>query len=282
MEKDNKDLINSQKDTQFNEAISGVLKDNKAVYLYKKAEKICRAMFMITNVADGASDVANYKYNVIIESIRKTSLGLVEVTSFIISSGHSIGQSENLIKDAIVKIMSLISMSEIAVAGKVISEPHLKIVKYQMELLVIEMHAYLKTLIEYEEGTLSSSLFEVSDIVSNMNMRTNMSNVSNASNIKNLNTINTNTRIKSEQSFRPTTDRSNNVGIENKSDNKNERQKTILDTIRSRGESSIKDLVNVIKGCSEKTIQRELISLVQTGVLSKTGERRWSRYSVVN
>ncbi len=271
MEKDNKYLTDSQKDAQFNEAISGVLKDNKAVYLYKKAEKICRAMFMITNVADGASDVANYKYNVIIESIRKTSLGLVEVTSFIISSGHSIGQSENLIKDAIVKLMSLISMSEIAVAGKVISEPHLKIVKYQMELLVVEMHAYLKTLIEYEEGTLSSSLFEVSDIVSNMNMGTN---TLSGKNIKSLNTININRRVKEDPSFVP--------NLEGKSDNKNERQKTILDTIRSRGESSIKDLVSVIKGCSEKTIQRELISLVQTGILSKTGERRWSRYSVVN
>ncbi|OGI65811.1 hypothetical protein A3A95_01365 [Candidatus Nomurabacteria bacterium RIFCSPLOWO2_01_FULL_39_18] len=30
--------------------------------------------------------------------------------------------------------------------------------------------------------------------------------------------------------------------------------------------------------CSEKTIQRELISMVKEGILNKTGEKRWSRY----
>ncbi len=61
---------------------------------------------------------------------------------------------------------------------------------------------------------------------------------------------------------------------------KNERQTLILNTIRARGELSIKDLTTVIKGCSEKTIQRELITLVNNGDLLKSGERRWSRYSV--
>lgn len=61
---------------------------------------------------------------------------------------------------------------------------------------------------------------------------------------------------------------------------KNDRQVTIINTIKEKGELSIKDLTDVIKGCSEKTIQRELISLVTDGVLYKTGERRWSRYSL--
>jgi predicted HTH transcriptional regulator len=68
------------------------------------------------------------------------------------------------------------------------------------------------------------------------------------------------------------------VSIDNKE--KNSRQDLILNTIRQRGELSIKDLTEVIKGCSEKTIQRELVSLVNSGTLLKTGERRWSRYSL--
>ncbi|HEY1037690.1 MAG TPA: hypothetical protein VGE62_03870 [Candidatus Paceibacterota bacterium] len=67
---------------------------------------------------------------------------------------------------------------------------------------------------------------------------------------------------------------SHEVGI------KNERQQIIVDTIRAKGELSIKDLTDVITDCSEKTIQRELISLVSTGFLHKTGERRWSKYSL--
>lgn len=61
---------------------------------------------------------------------------------------------------------------------------------------------------------------------------------------------------------------------------KNDRQVAIINTIKEKGELSIKDLTDVIQGCSEKTIQRELISLVTDGILYKTGERRWSRYSL--
>jgi hypothetical protein len=63
---------------------------------------------------------------------------------------------------------------------------------------------------------------------------------------------------------------------------KNERQQLIVKTIATKGELSIKDLEGVVKGCSEKTIQRELLTLVDQGILLKTGERRWSRYSLAN
>jgi len=33
-----------------------------------------------------------------------------------------------------------------------------------------------------------------------------------------------------------------------------------------------------LKTCSEKTLQRELVSMVEDGVLYKTGEKRWSKY----
>ena len=42
----------------------------------------------------------------------------------------------------------------------------------------------------------------------------------------------------------------------------------------------IKDVSPLIKGCSEKTIQRELLSMVKSGILKKEGEKRWSKYSL--
>jgi hypothetical protein len=72
------------------------------------------------------------------------------------------------------------------------------------------------------------------------------------------------------------------VDMSAKNENKNDRQTAIINTISIKGELSIKDLSTVIKGCSEKTIQRELISLVDRGILNKTGERRWSRYSLAH
>jgi hypothetical protein len=41
---------------------------------------------------------------------------------------------------------------------------------------------------------------------------------------------------------------------------------------------SIKDIASRIKGCSEKTIQRELNSLLYDNLIERIGEKRWSRY----
>lgn len=60
----------------------------------------------------------------------------------------------------------------------------------------------------------------------------------------------------------------------------NNRAKDILAIIKKMREVSIKDISSQMKDCSEKTIQRELLSLIRSGRLSKTGEKRWSRYSI--
>lgn len=61
---------------------------------------------------------------------------------------------------------------------------------------------------------------------------------------------------------------------------KNSRQSIIIGTLKRKKEIMIKDVSPLISGCSEKTIQRELSSMVHAGVLKKTGEKRWSRYSL--
>lgn len=58
------------------------------------------------------------------------------------------------------------------------------------------------------------------------------------------------------------------------------REKIILDVVRSKGESSIKDISSFVRGVSSKTIQRDLNVLIGKGVLKKDGERRWSKYSL--
>lgn len=58
------------------------------------------------------------------------------------------------------------------------------------------------------------------------------------------------------------------------------RRKRILEIVKTRGAVTINEFIEAIKGCSSKTIQRELTSLVLSGTLKKTGERRWSKYSL--
>ena len=59
-----------------------------------------------------------------------------------------------------------------------------------------------------------------------------------------------------------------------------ERMLQILEHLRRQKSASIKDIATVIKGCSEKTIQRELGILIEEGLVKRVGERRWSVYMV--
>lgn len=58
------------------------------------------------------------------------------------------------------------------------------------------------------------------------------------------------------------------------------RRKVILDLLRSKDNLSVKDFSVVVTEFGEKTIQRELISMVEEGLVIKQGERRWSTYSI--
>lgn len=56
------------------------------------------------------------------------------------------------------------------------------------------------------------------------------------------------------------------------------RREQILSLFVRGVDVSIKDIAARIKGCSEKTIQRELNTLVYDNIIERIGEKRWSRY----
>ena len=59
---------------------------------------------------------------------------------------------------------------------------------------------------------------------------------------------------------------------------KNGRREQILALFVKGVDVSIKDIAARIKGCSEKTIQRELNALLYDNIIERIGEKRWSRY----
>ena len=59
-----------------------------------------------------------------------------------------------------------------------------------------------------------------------------------------------------------------------------DRRDAILSVIKSKEKASIKDISTLIRDVSEKTIQRELSALISLGMVLKHGERRWSTYSL--
>ena len=61
-------------------------------------------------------------------------------------------------------------------------------------------------------------------------------------------------------------------------ENKNRRLDSILSLFKPGIELMIKDITSHFKDVSEKTIQRELLLLVDQGKLKKIGKKRWSKY----
>lgn len=60
------------------------------------------------------------------------------------------------------------------------------------------------------------------------------------------------------------------------------RRDMIMRALRKKSRLTIKEITRVVPGCSEKTIQRELIALIKDNMVTREGERRWSRYSLVS
>jgi hypothetical protein len=59
---------------------------------------------------------------------------------------------------------------------------------------------------------------------------------------------------------------------------KQSRREQILALFVKGVDISIKDISSRIRGCSEKTIQRELNALLEDNIIARIGEKRWSRY----
>jgi DNA-binding transcriptional ArsR family regulator len=68
------------------------------------------------------------------------------------------------------------------------------------------------------------------------------------------------------------------IGEVSRRTEKNFRREAILKLLRTKRSASIKDISSLISNCSEKTVQRELMALINEGLVRRIGERRWSTY----
>lgn len=303
MEKDitnNQEHMNDQKkDIQVYEAVSGFIKDKEGIHVYRRSEKICKAYFLLTQHMQN-NDSIKLKLRTLALDMSSKTLDLVA----------SFNKTEDLARDVAMKSMALVSVSDIAVADQSISAANFNLVVNQVQIFIEEVETYWKTL-SHKNQAIPTHLFEMDTLdASYKNSRTlitedSINNSVNANIFQDLSfnkkeeiyPENKVSKISHKKVIDPAAVRGTNANVvrdSNATNNvkpqigmdtngtKNERQTLILSTIKSKGESSIKDLTDVIKGCSEKTIQRELIALVSSGDLLKTGERRWSRYSVAH
>ncbi len=296
----NHDNYKEDKDIDINTS----LKDF-GLFVNKKTKKLATALYLVTNFL---SDNEPLKWK-----LRERSVFLLSGVSNV--RYESVSEVDNVFACYSVLIDEVISLLDIAVESKLISE---------MNYLILRKEYFaLRGLIVSEEYAKEKSgkfIFPNEFFEDEVGVGTQLNNSQPQKGIQKetqmIDKIEKNTYIKnqqtsslyigSEEKNTATINKGHSLGIGH---NIHKGQKQVKDTkdkvlsvrkavkpasvkLNRRGvilklfknkkgkEFTIKDISYEVSDCSEKTIQRELISLVADGVLEKQGERRWSRYSL--
>jgi hypothetical protein len=231
-------------------------KNNNFFNIYTKSYRLAAAVFMISDIIDRSEELRT--------KIRSLSLKLVSSTVNLKDINSS--DAKKLIIDIEKNSLELMSMLDIACISNLISKMNASILKEEFQAFILELGKFTENF-ENSKNISIKDLFAESLVLSasNTHEKTNISN-------------NVSFDIhKNEQKNIAVKGIKNGNGYRRKDLRKN----TILDFVKGHNNVSIKDIAANITGCSEKTIQRELILLIDESKIRKTGERRWSKYSII-
>ncbi|MEK7607814.1 MAG: hypothetical protein AAB484_02765 [Patescibacteria group bacterium] len=216
------------------------------VFLYKKTEKLIAAIYMIT---DFVKDNEPLKWR-----IRENALELLSLnTSF---ATVSLSERLELLKKYQALSLEIVSLSGIAHIGGLISEMNYNVLKIEFEKLTAIINKDENKKANEETVVLNSGFFDREDVLYSPQKPLS----------------------KGHSQYLPKIVKS--VKSTDNKDDKNDRKTIISKLLSKKNGLNIKDFSQAIRDCSEKTIQRELLSMVASGILKKEGERRWSTYSL--
>jgi hypothetical protein len=221
-------------------------------FTFKKTEKITSALYLVSGLI---KDTEPIKWE-----LREKAVGLL--SSAISINGIEPRDRNNDIQMIFSISLEIISLLNIALLAGLVSEMNHSILKNEIEGIV----SLLRTKV-FEDAAragyvLSDSFFKTELSRTDEIVQNNRSLFS---------------RTESKTSENPKKQPQAKVAIKDKKDS---RKSAIIDLLKKQSHLTIKDFTKSIHGCSEKTIQRELLDLVAKGIIKKEGERRWSTYSL--
>lgn len=249
---DNKDISKGQ---SFNDPLNwkslGFFSaEDYLLYVFKKTEKITAALYLVSGLL---KDDEPLKWE-----LRDRGMDLLS-SSF--TASNSIPGDKNVIIQSLFSAaLETISLLNVARISNLVSEMNHNLLVREIDHIVHMLRDRLVQNAENAGYVLSENFFKTPDLFSS--------------------------GFKNQELPRRISDKSQEKGtLESRNtkhmdDKKNKRQEGIINILKGQSNVTIKDFSKVIKDCSEKTIQRELLELVEKGVVKKEGERRWSRYSL--
>ncbi len=245
-------------------------------FMHKKTERITTALYLITNLLTREEPL---KWR-----LREKGVELMtHVLRFGTGNGESDGHSDVTIPPLIIELISLLEVSYVSGA---ISEMNFVVLKREYEHVIdLFEKAKMRRKETGREGYMipksffdlphESSLVELLDQEEKMQDASKqtptvlpMSNTEESTH-QGRNVLQGSPMVTSMKYQRLRNPRSKS------------RREAIVSVLRQEGKVSIKDITKVVRGCSAKTVQRELLSLVKDGIVMKEGERRWSTYALL-
>lgn len=231
-------------------------KDIRRVYLYKKCERLAKAIHLVSPAFATALPLKD----------RLDRLAIALVDAAVLPPRAS---KEVLMRE----LLTLSSMLSLARTGGSLSPMNADLILKEAQLLLGEVAGYEEPRLELDELPSLASLAK-SAVQSNDSAR--LRSIARVTYDPLLDGEETEAARKG-QSKRHIKDIGPSIvpATPNSS-----RRESVLAILREKGPSYIKDISLVIREVSEKTIQRELAALVSEGVVKKEGERRWTTYSI--
>ncbi len=256
----NKDMSDTsviKTEVKDNGPIDYFSKNESFVFVYKKTEKLATALYMVTNLF-GDSEPMKWSLRSKVSSLLSFIIGFKDVV------GARVDEFSNDVKTQVLEIVSLL---EIASRSGLVSNMNFSILRTEFMYMITFLADSKNS--SFHRANLGQDFFNIGQTV-----RINQpKSLSDAKPIISKYVSDGATEAQVSDSL------SDKVPSNRKYSN---RQNIIINLLKRKKEIVIQDVAKVITDCSEKTIQRELISLVEQEVIKRTGERRWSKYSLVN
>lgn len=251
--------------------------DSYGLFVFQKTEKIVKAVYLLTSLM---SDNEPMK-----ELSRKLANDMLQNVFKL--SDRVWGEDKNY-KKMLSDISELISLFDIAEYTKMMSKINKEIINSELK----KLSDFLITSSDNDSSAklaLEGGFFDKNyNYIQNNNINNNLQNEvkfenQNRDQIIYKNSVQNIYKGQTDMSFKNINNEMSvikNIVSTKKIKDKNNRQDTILKMLKTGTKLTIKDFSKNIKGCSEKTIQRELITMLEKGILKKEGERRWSKYFI--
>ncbi|MEI6580856.1 MAG: hypothetical protein WCO07_01645 [bacterium] len=282
------------KDSSTNSAESNIaIKDNAVHIGYTKTNKLITALYMVTDIMDKEEPLRN--------KLRILGAGIISDMHLVQLNHTEYGAS--LMSEKIAEIMSFL---DICLGVRMISEMNSNILKkefFELQQSIKDFTSqknpmWLEEFMKEDEKTGQTFLTSEKPKMSNSNsighsQPTRIGVQKGSTLLKALRGIGVsdkNSSFSGTKFYRPASPLTHST-TQSYDVLKGKRREEIISIIKNKlivlpqsGGATITDIKNSAEGalvsCGEKTLQRELVSMVHDGVLKKSGEKRWSKYFI--